>query len=222
MFSLESFRKGYETDTTNVVIRKRDFTFFVPKTLDRFIDPQDVFHDFPLWSKIWEASIVLADYLGGIPPETGKRFLEIGCGLGLVGIIASSFGHHVTMTEHNPHALNFSRANAKMNASLVGPNLVIRELDWNRPQLQGTFDFIVGSEVIYKEGDYQPIQGLIETFLVPNGEVILAEGVRKTSVNFFRQMGEFFNIKAQKKVLRSKEEEKKVLLCRMRPLQGTH
>jgi hypothetical protein len=35
-------------------------------------------------------------------------------------------------------------------------------------------------------------------------------------MEFFRQMGEFFEIKAQKKVLRSKEEETRVILCRMK------
>lgn len=39
MFSMESFKQEYETDTVDVVVRERKFSFFVPKSLDRFIDP---------------------------------------------------------------------------------------------------------------------------------------------------------------------------------------
>jgi predicted nicotinamide N-methyase len=116
-----------------LVIRDRSFRFFVARTLDSFIDPQDNFHDFPLWITVWEASFVLAEYLAGLDVEPGKRFLEIGCGIGVVRIVAASFGHHVTMTEYNQDALNFARANALLNNA---SNLEIRELDRNRPEIE--------------------------------------------------------------------------------------
>ena len=216
MFSLESFHKEYETDTTDLSIRERHFRLLVPRSIDRFVDTEDVFHDFPLWSKIWKASIVLSEYLAGIPVEPEKRFLEIGGGMGLVGIIASAFGHRVTMTEYNPDALNYARANAETNSPSADSNLEITQLDWNRPRLEGLFDYIVGSEVIYKEEDFKPILRLFKKYLKPEGTIILAERVRKTSMEFFRQMGEFYEIKAQKKVLRSEEEETRVILCRMK------
>lgn len=216
MFSLASFHNEYETDTSKLVIKERCFNFFVPRSIDRFVDNKDVFHDFPLWSKIWEASIVLSDYLAGIAVEPEKRFLEIGSGLGIVGIVASSFGHKVTMTEYNQDAISFSRANAQNNLPSVDQNLEITELDWNRPQSEGLFNYIVGSEVVYKEKDYQSILRLFKTCLKPEGEIILAEGVRKTSIEFFRQMEQVFDIRAQKKTLRSREKEIKVILCRMR------
>jgi 16S rRNA G1207 methylase RsmC len=166
-----------------------------------------------LWIKIWEASIILADYLAGLNFEPEKRFLEIGCGLGLVGIVASAFGHHVTITEYNQDALNFARANALLNKV---SNIEIKEMNWNKPQLQGSFDCIIGSEIIYKESDFQSILSLFRTYLKDGGEIILAEGIRKTSMKFMRQMGDSFNIKAQKRIFRSKDREIMVMLCRMR------
>jgi len=216
MFSLETFHEEYETDITDLTVRGRTFSFFVPKTLDRFLNPEDMFNDFPLWAKIWEASIVLADYLAGIAPEPQNRFLEIGGGLGVASIIASSFGHHVVMTEHNSDALNFARANAKTNLAFHDTNLEIAALDWTRPEVNGPFDYIIGSEIIYKERDYEPLLRLFKTCLKPSGEIILAERIRKTSLEFFRQMGDFFNIQAQKKVLRSEAEEIRVMLCKMK------
>ena len=216
MFSLESFRQKYETDTSDLTIRDRHVRFFAPKSLDKFIDPGDIFHDFPLWSKIWEASIILSDYLSGMPVDSEKRFLEIGCGMGVVGVVASAFGHRVTMTEYNPDALNFARANARANLSANDTGLKITELDWGKPRLEGLFDYIIGSEVIYKEKDYQPILKLFKTFLKPSGEIILAEGVRKTSMEFFRQMSGLFDITAKKKILRSREKEVRIILASMK------
>ena len=128
-----------------MAIRGQSFSFFLPESLDTFIDLQDIFHDFPLWAKLWEASLVLADYTARLHVEPDRNFLEIDCGLGLVGIVASSFGHNVTMTEYNPDALNFARANALLNnASTID----IMALDWGNPQLQGSFDTIMGSEIM--------------------------------------------------------------------------
>lgn len=213
MFTLESFQKQYETDTRNLTIRGKSFRFLVARSLESFVDSQDIFRDFPLWIKIWEASIILADYLAGLKVEPEKRFLEIGCGLGLVGIVASSFGHHVTSTEYNQDALNFARANALLNTA---SNLEIGEMNWNKPKLKGSFDTIIGSEVIYKESDFPSILKLFRTYLKEGGEIILAEGIRKTSMEFMRQMGDVFNIQAQKRAFRSRDREIMVMLCRMK------
>jgi predicted nicotinamide N-methyase len=215
MSSLESFHSTYESDVSEVSVRGRAFRLFTPRYIEPFIDEGDALHDFPLWSKIWEASLVLADFLAGMPEEPGKRFLEIGGGIGLVSIVAASFGHDITLTEHNPHALEFARANAHANGC---PELRILELDWNRPALEGAFDFIVGSEVVYHERDFDPLERLFDVLLKPKGEIILAEGIRKTSMEFFSRMQKSFQVKGHKKVLRSGEKEVPVILCRMRRL----
>lgn len=216
MFSLESFFEEYETETSSLVIQGRRFQFHVPKSIDRFIDPQDPFHAFPLWSKIWEASVILADYLAQMPPQREKRFLEIGCGLGVAGIVASAFGHRLTMTESNRDALIFVRANALTNLPSPLTRPEIAPLDWNRPYIEGIFDYIVASEIIYSERDYQPIMGLFKTYLKPDGEIILAEGVRRTSFAFFAQAKTHFKVRAQKRTLRSRGDEVGVILAQMK------
>jgi hypothetical protein len=75
---LTSFKKRYQTDTTRITIKDRDFSFFVPESLDSFIDQEDLFHNFPLWTKIWESSLILADFLAGLEVEPEKNILEIG------------------------------------------------------------------------------------------------------------------------------------------------
>jgi len=212
MFSLESFHKQYDTTTNEVVIGGRKFQVLLPKDLTRFINTRDVFHKFPLWAKIWPASWVLADYLARMPVASSRKILEIGGGTGLVSIVAAACGHNITLTESNPDALQFARANALVNGC---PQLPIRELDWNRPQLKDTVEFIVASEVAYKKEDLQPLLSLFEHCLSPAGEVLLAGEMRRVSKQFYQQLETGFNVRAQKKVLRSSGEEIAVFLIRM-------
>ncbi len=214
-FSLDDFHQKYDTDVKDLSIRNRSFEILVPKSIDAFIDLKDILHDFPLWSKIWDASIVLADHLAALPPNPEKHFLEIGCGMGLVGVVAACFGHRVTLTEQNADALNFARANAALNACENGGDLNIVELDWNRPTLYGSFDHVIGSEVIYKERDYDPLLNLFRSYLSPGGTIILAERARKTSIEFFRQMSALFDITARKKILRLDGEAVPLILADM-------
>jgi 2-polyprenyl-3-methyl-5-hydroxy-6-metoxy-1,4-benzoquinol methylase len=216
MLSLEAFQQSYDTDTSEVVIRGRRFRLFAPKRIDRFIGGDDGLYRFPLWAKVWEASLILADELAGMPVNPEKTFLEIGSGLGLVGVVAASFGHRVTMTEYDPHALAFAKANAQLNGR---SDLRILPFDWNEPEMDGTFDFITGSEVIYHERDFQPLQEVFRRFLKPGGEVILCAEMRRTNMAFFSLMQESYAIKAWKKTLRSEERTISVILCRMTPKQ---
>jgi SAM-dependent methyltransferase len=209
MISSSSFEDTYETETNDIAICGRRFRFLTPRNLEPFLDPVDIFHNFPLWAKIWEASSVLATYLAGLPPDPSKRMLEIGCGIGVTGIVASSFGHRVTLAETNPHALAFAEANAKLNGCR---EIEIRQLDWNRPFLPMRFDYIVGSEVIYRKSDIESILNLFKSFLLPSGNVYLAEGVRETGVDFWHQMEPHFMIQAKRFTLRSDDHAETVLL----------
>lgn len=212
--SLASFKKRYDTEETDVTVNGRDFTIFLPRTIDAFIDDEDPVRDFPLWAKVWEASLVLAEFMARQPPVPGDRILEIGAGIGLVGVVACAFGHKITSTEYNPDALAFARANARLNGC---PQLEVEKLDWHDPDLSGTFDRIVGSEVVYRETDFQPLLDLFNTCLKPSGDIILSSGMRKTDMVFLDRMQQYFYIKVQKKTLRSANTATDVLLCKMTP-----
>jgi predicted nicotinamide N-methyase len=203
-----------DTEEKSITIRGRHFTLLTPRFIEQHIDPENPLHGFPLWAKVWEASWVLADYLAGLPPVPGKRFIEIGCGLGLVGVVAASFGHEVVLSEHNAEALRFAKANAALNRCA---GLEIVDLDWNSPSPFGLFDYVVGSEVVYHEKDFDPLKHLFERLLAPEGEVILCEGIRRTSLDFFKKMQNTFDLKAQQKTIRSPEKTVPVILCRMKP-----
>ena len=151
----------------------------------------------------------LATHLAGLPVDPAKRMLEIGCGIGVVGIVAAAFGHRVTMAEYNPHALAFARANAHLNRC---PEIDIRRLDWNQPSLKTPFDYIVGSEVIYRKKDIPGILALFQALLKPGGSIYLAEGVRQTGIDFWSRMEPYFAIKAKRFILRGENRSETIIL----------
>ena len=214
MFSIEDFYKEYETETTKVVVNQKKFYILLPKYLYQFINPVDLFHDFPLWAKIWKASWVLSEYLADMPVDASKRILEIGGGVGLVSIVATAFGHRITMTEYNPDALNFARANACRNNC---PDLPILKLDWHQSELSDQFDMIVASEVTYKEEDFSPLTQLFKSNLKPGGEIILASEIRKSGKDLFKLFQSAFDVKVLKKKLRSQTSSIPIVLMKMRP-----
>lgn len=211
---MESFHKEYETNTNDMVINGRKFQVLLPKDLTRFVNTNDVFQKFPLWAKIWPASWVLASHLAEMPVASTQRIIEIGAGIGLVSIVAASFGHNIVLTESNSDALQFARANAVINGC---PQLPILELDWNRPQLKGTVDYFVASEVTYKKEHLKPLLSLFKSCLNPGGEVILSGEMRRGSKDIYQQLETGFNIRAQKKILRSSDQEVAIFLLRMTP-----
>ena len=214
MFSIEEFDKEYHSERRKVVIDEHSYTFLVPDSLDRFIDPENPLNDFPLWAKIWQAGIVLASQMSRMPVDKDKRILEIGSGLGLVGIVAACNGHHVTLTDYNEHALNFIRANAHINGC---EHVTVEPLDWTQPQLVGVYDTIVGSEIVYKDEDIELLSRLFEKYLKPDGTIILVEEMRRTLTQFFKRLDSRFHISIKKHHLKAADEKSTVLMIQMRP-----
>lgn len=212
MISLDQFRSTYDVTETGFSFSDHHYTFFVPTTLEPFLNPEDLMDNFPLWAKIWEATAILVHRLSRIPVEPGKRFLEIGAGIGVAGLCATAMGHAVTITEYNPDALAFARANAARNSI---PNPDIQELDWHAPKVSGTFDYIIGSEIVFKEEDIPSLAFLFQRYLKPNGAIILAEGMRKTSLKFIKTMENDYRISMKRHTIRSDNKDIPVVLFEM-------
>lgn len=213
MISLEQFKQQYQVEKTTFSVGKHRLELWVPRNIDAFINTDDLFTDFPLWSKIWEATAALAGHMSTITVEPSRRILEIGAGMGVAGLSCTAMGHDVTVTEYNEDALNFARANAVLNK--IDPSIVMK-LDWNTPMVQGQFDYIIGSEVVFKESDFPGLYFLFQKYLKPGGRIILAEGMRKTSLAFIKQMEKHYRIRMKKQSIGPADKAVPVVLMEMR------
>ncbi len=212
MFSNQAFVEKYNPEIHEFKVGGRVFQYYLPKSIDRFIDFENPMKSFPLWAKVWPSSMVLADYLVSEPVNGERKTLEIGSGIGIVGIAASAFGHDVVVSEYNADALEFAKANARINGCA---DTSVISLDWNSPGSAGRFDRIVGSEVVFRKEDIFPLKNLFQSVLKPGGEVLLVSEIRRPLIEFVRNTNDLFDIKAQQRTLRAETEEIKIVFCRM-------
>lgn len=134
----------------------------------------------PYWAELWPASLLLCRWLGrnrALLP--GKACLDIGCGLGLTGIVGSWLGARVVGMDHQWPAAYFSRENARLNG-VEGPLWV--RMDWRAPGFRkGAFDFMWGGDIVYETRFYHPLTRLFRDHLAPGGRIWLAEPKRSVS-----------------------------------------
>jgi predicted nicotinamide N-methyase len=137
----------------------------------------------PYWADLWPSALALARYLWRAVEVRGVPVLELGCGLGLVGVVAGCKGAVVTLTDYEADALAFARYNIMRNGC---QRALIRHLDWHRAPLAEQYMLIVASDIIYERGNFLPIVQLLQTSMVPSGRFILAEPNRPVARDFLR------------------------------------
>lgn len=75
-----------------------------------------------------------------MPARTGAEVLDLGCGCGVLGILAARNARHVTALDLNPRALAYTRFNAELNDCR---NLEVATGDLYAPVAGRRFDLIV-------------------------------------------------------------------------------
>lgn len=144
------------------------------------------------WTKIWEPSFVLALFMAKTPPVQGQKVLEIGAGMGIVGVYAALSGHDVTISDISEDALLFSRAHTLMNGC---PQVPVVALDWRLPYTDRPFEIIIGSEVVYDRRTYDILIAFLDQALAPGGTIFLAKNKDLKTPLFFEKLVSRFKFK---------------------------
>ncbi len=205
----------YQLDFECVKVLGRTFYFLHVADLTPLLTG-DVFKnapEFPFWVKIWEASLVLAEFMAKMPPDSSKRILEVGAGMAVPGMVSSAFGHDVTVTDYENEILDFARVSSIINKC---PGLKCEPLDWFEPSDLGKFDIILASEVLFHKRFFQPLLDVLEEYLAPGGVIYMShEADRETLLPFFRMCEDRFKIAMQKKHFQRGDKELDILLTRL-------
>jgi predicted nicotinamide N-methyase len=131
-----------------------------------------------VWAYLWPAAQVLAELVSTdlAPRVRGRAVIELGCGLGAVGLAAARAGAEVTLTDGDREALALAESNAREN------DLTVRTLplEWARvpDALAGAFDVVLGSDVSYSPDSTVELVGAIDTLLAADGEAWLSHPAR--------------------------------------------
>ncbi len=149
----------------------------------------------PYWAEPWPAGRALADAL---PADlSGRRVVELGCGLALPSLVAARRGGEVLATDWAQDALVLAGENARRNNC----RLSVARVDWRRPGEileRGTFDLVLAADVLYEARNVEPLLALCCAL---GAEVLLADPGRRHAGQFLSRARTHFRLSGQEGVV---------------------
>ena len=184
---------GYQVKFETIPILGGD-DLAIRSLLDReqFADPQGTAEQlgissasWPLFGLVWPSARILAGAMQGFAIE-GKRVLEIGCGLALASMVIHRRNGDITASDLHPLTETFLLENLSLNHLLP---LKYETGNWEaeNPHL-GTFDLIIGSDVLYERNQPALLSAFIAKHANPNVEVIIVDPDRGNRSDFSKCM----------------------------------
>jgi ETFB lysine methyltransferase len=166
--------RRFRTSIEDATIDARTFSILKPANSDDLIREEDFVRDerLPYWADVWPSSIILAEKLLELACS-GRTALELGCGVGLSTLAATSAGFDVLSTDYYEDALDVTRANVFRN---LGTLARTRLVDWRHfPEDLGTFDLVFASDVLYEKEYAELLPVLLLRLLAPKGIALIAD-----------------------------------------------
>ena len=145
----------------------------------------------PLFGLLWPSGAQLAACVAARPVRPGERILELGCGLALASLVAHRRGADVIASDCHPLAEAFLLENLRLNDL---PPLKYRHGQWGRApgllvtDLQGEFDLIIGSDLLYERDADATLAAFISRHAAPAAEVWIVDPDRGNRPAFNRGM----------------------------------
>src|SRR5262249_25953339 len=161
-----------------ILIEGETFLITRPDESDRLLDHPFVRSAFaadeylPYWAELWPAARMLAKAIIREAWTPGTEALEIGCGLGLPGIVALSRGLRVTFSDYDATALRFAAENARLNGF---HDFHVLRMDWRDPPANLCMPVMLASDLIYEQRNVEPLAALIQRVLAPQGFCLLTD-----------------------------------------------
>ncbi len=213
-----AIKDRYKVAFEPLKIREHSLHLLKMTDLEQILDGKDPLKDvssFPFWIRLWEAAIVLSEFMAAMPCTPGTTLLELGAGLGAPGLTAAKVGYNVTLSDYEQMILDFERINA---AASRLDNVECLMLDWLNPPEMERFDVIIGAEILFREEFFQPLLNVLKKTLKPDGVIYLAHDIKRRSLEPFLKMAEKeYRIAASQRRLKSFDGDKIVLLNRLQP-----
>ncbi len=157
----------------------------VVERLENYVDRVALLRDAdapepPYWAHVWTASRALARLVATRIVCAERRIVEIGCGVGLVGIVAALRGGVVSVLDAAHEAVHFARVNAAVNGCAVAA----LQTDLRCPGVRGAFDLCLAADVTYDPSLQVALASFLADHLAPGGTAWCAESVRTYDVRF--------------------------------------
>src|SRR5262245_30012349 len=162
----------------SVIVDERAFLIERPSESDKLLDHPalraalEADDYLPYWADLWPAARMLAKWLIRQSWPAGLSAIEIGCGLGLPGVVACKQGIHVTFSDYDSTALHFAARNARLNGCT---NFDTLQMDWRYPPADRKWPLVLASDLIYEVRNVEPLVKLVRQLLAPDGVCLLTD-----------------------------------------------
>lgn len=170
-----------------VRVGAREFALTVPADPDSVLEAAVLSADAsgtlaldPYWAALWPAAVPTAEAVLRSDWPGDPHVLEIGCGVGLVGLAALARGLRVTFSDQVPEALAVAVANARDNGFARADALL---LDWRHPPRR-EFAVLLASDVLYQADHHRPLLEAIGNLLAPTGVCWIGDPGRVVARDF--------------------------------------
>ncbi len=210
---LKRIRKQFKVGFKPLKIQDLELDILQVTDLEHLLAGKDPFEnvsEFPFWIKLWEASMVLAHVMASMPAQGNQKLLELGAGMAAPGLVAAARGYEVTLSDYEPHILDFQRVSAAANGL---DDVAFRMIDWLKPPEMPKFDRIIGAEILFRDDFFVPLLAIFNDYLQDDGEIYLAHDMRRKSVPKFLDLAQKeFKIAVTKTTMQNEEGEKITIL----------
>ena len=172
-------------ETRQVSVGRREFLLTLPANPDAFLDEPAVHaaHDrtgyMPYWPYLWPAALAMAQLIHDASWPSETPVLEIGAGIGLVGLAALSRGDRVTFNDYDPLAVDIALHNARQNGYEARGTC----FDWNDPPAE-RFPVILGCDVVYDVANHGLLLNLVDRMLTADGVAWFGDPIRQNAQKF--------------------------------------
>jgi predicted nicotinamide N-methyase len=171
---VSALNRRFRTSVEDATVEAHTFSILKPANSDDLIREEDFVKDerLPYWADVWPSSLILAGKLLGFDGR-GKTALELGCGVGLSTLAATTAGYDVLSTDYYEDALDVTRANVFRN---LGKLARTRLVDWRHlPDDLGRFDLVFASDVLYEKEYAELLPVILDRVLLPTGIALIAD-----------------------------------------------
>jgi predicted nicotinamide N-methyase len=196
-----------------VALPGRELVLLAPRDRDALITQEAYEQEefLPYWAELWPSALALARVVAR-RPLTGRRTIELGCGLGLPAIAAALAGARVLATDWATDAVAIAARNAERN----GVTLETRAFRWDAaPEALGPpWPLVLASDVLYEPRNVAPLLALLPRLTAAAGEVWLADPGRAPCAGFLEAAAERWRIDAM-----PHDGPERVTVHRLRPGQ---
>lgn len=191
---------GYAIREECWTILGRSFRLAWPADMDGLLDDPVTLRRFerdeymPYWAQPWPVAVLLAEVVLRGVEGSGRPAVDIGCGIGLVGLAAAMMGWRVTMADYDADAVQFAVHNAAGNGYQVSAAC----MDFRKPLALPQFDLILAADLVYERRNCEPLARWISSALNKGGVALVTDPDRSAAEAFPRHAADLgMNVETQ-------------------------